>query len=133
MARTAGEPDGKDDRGDENERARREARTRRAEKVRDAIAGREGQTRHRTSKGDINLGEIRFVPASDAEAALIEVTVGRRQGGEPDYRIVNPPLYVADPDGTVDLDGVPHREDPVAALAELVAQFTGPARRRRRR
>lgn len=45
---------------------------------------------------------------------------GAPQNGDGDVVVVNPPTLVQDPSGTVDVGGVRHREDPLAALALAV-------------
>lgn len=106
----------------------------RAAKVKAALAAREGVTAHQTSKGTVNLGALTFHDATADTPAIVDVHMTDSADGEPAYRIENAGgcLYVPDPNGDVVIDGVTCREDPVAAIAEVLATFTAPATRRRR-
>ena len=64
------------------------------------------------------------------EDGCVSVTVGDPAGGDPHFRIYNPPTLVPDPAGDVDRDGVRYRVDPVAAVAHAVA-LNGGARQDR--
>lgn len=116
---------------DEREKDARDARKQRSDVVRDAIGERSGPSTHRTRRGDVELGELVFVAATDTEPAVVEVRPVGDDSGEVAYRIVNPPVHVTDIEGDIDMNGQYYRQDPVAAIAEVIAQFTGPRRRRR--
>lgn len=51
----------------------------------------------------------------------IEANVAGPAGGDPAFRVVNPPALVPDPAGEVEISGVRYRNDPLAALAEVIA------------
>lgn len=46
---------------------------------------------------------------------------------DPDVVIVNPPVYVPDPSGDTEVNGVMYRYDPLAAVAEAVGMHGGSA------
>ena len=50
----------------------------------------------------------------------VEVWLGTKSG-KPDYRIFNPPTLVYDAQGDIEVRGRMHREDPLGALAEVIA------------
>ena len=50
---------------------------------------------------------------------------GDTQGGDPHFRIWNPPLLVEDPLGDIELGGRKFREDPLGAVAEAIARHGG--------
>lgn len=50
-------------------------------------------------------------------------------GAQPDYRIFNPPTLVRDAQGTVDVGGTLHREDPLAAISEVIQNAIARERR----
>lgn len=97
----------------------------RIDKVRDAIRDRRGASKDalvlRTRGGEvvvsaIKVGELNGVP-------VVEVWLnGATESGETHFRIINPPTLVRDPSGPIKReDGRTFREDPLAALAEIVA------------
>lgn len=57
---------------------------------------------------------------------------GTPDGGDPHFRIFNPPTLASDPAGTVLVDGRSYREDPVAAIAEVIAANGGVSRQKER-
>ena len=66
------------------------------------------------------------VCTDDEGHSWVEVYAGGvTEGGDPHYRIFNPPSLVPDPNGEVEAHGQRWREDPLAALAEVVAQHGG--------
>jgi hypothetical protein len=54
-------------------------------------------------------------------------------GGDPSFVIVNPPTLVPDPTGDVLIRGQRFREDPLGALAMVLADNGGAAQKARRR
>jgi len=113
------------DRGkQERAEAARQARAERAAKVREAVAAHTGPKQVRTSRGDVTLGAVTVADDDETGATIVEVTVGDTPKATPDYRIINPPVEVVDEDGT-------RRQDPLAALAEVVALYRGNPRSRR--
>lgn len=77
-------------------------------------------------------GTVDLLSVSVADGCVC-VTVGDPAGGDPDFRIYNPPTLVPDPNGEVDRDGVRYRVDPVAAVAYAIALNGGARRDRGRR
>lgn len=63
---------------------------------------------------------------------FVEVLVADPVGGDPTFRVFNPPALVLDPVGDVERGGQRYRFDPVAALAESVGTFGGSAIRKGR-
>lgn len=78
---------------------------------------RDGVLAINTSQGDAEIHRIE-VTETDGVAC---VDVWLSNGAEPEFRLVNPPILVEDPAGPVALRGRKYREDPVAAVAEVVA------------
>lgn len=82
-------------------------------------------------------GQVHICDVTSAETdgvAYVEVTVaGETVGGDPHFRIFNPPTLVPDPDGPVEVRGRTYREDPMAALACVIANQGGATARRSRR
>lgn len=77
-------------------------------------------------------GTVRFAAVEVSEgdgATSVEVHLdGEVVGGDPHFRIINPPMLVEDPDGGIEVGGFRYREDPLAALAEVIARHGGGAR-----
>jgi hypothetical protein len=53
--------------------------------------------------------------------------------GDPHFRIFNPPTLVADPTGDIELNGQRFREDPLAALGQVVANYRLTEKKKARR
>jgi hypothetical protein len=83
-----------------------------------------------TSHGQVRIGAAvsRVVGGTGCVEIWME---GQPPTDAPAFRIFNPPLLVADPKGDILCGGRTYRQDPVAAVAELIARHT-PARRPRR-
>jgi len=78
------------------------------------------QTRH----GAVHIERFDF--HKEGEHEWVEVHMGGQvEGGDPHFRIENPPTLVSDPAGDIELATGRYRHDPLAALAELVAQYGG--------
>ena len=58
---------------------------------------------------------------------------GIPEGGDPSFRIVNPPTLVPDPAGDHIVRGQRFRVDPLTAIATVIAQSGGAAQKARRR
>lgn len=58
---------------------------------------------------------------------------GSTEGGDPNFRIVNPPTLVPDPLGDIVVNGATFREDPISAIAHVIAQNGGASGRRKGR
>lgn len=126
-------------------RTHADAATARARAVRDAAASEMpgGEPYHAvTSTGPVVIHSIRFVPQDGDAPGYIEVFVGRPEGGDPRFRIFNPPTLVPDPAGDVTREEpgpgsrtrtVRYRVDPLAAVAEAIAVNGGRAKTGRRR
>jgi hypothetical protein len=94
--------------------------------------GREGYAR-RTRHGEVHLAAVQEV-TTDSGVPAVEVWVaGETEGGDPHFIIVNPPGLAEDPLGPVEVGGRRFREDPLAALAEVVALHGGARTQKRKR
>lgn len=82
----------------------------------------------RNSDGELQIGspagqvtfrqiETRVVD----DVAVVDIWLGGPLDGEPDYRLINPPMLAEDPAGPVLIAGRRYREDPIAAIAEVLA------------
>lgn len=85
-----------------------------------------------TRYGDVLIDRLQFVEDADG-GAHIEVYVDDPDGGDPCFRIFNPPCLVRDSLGEVVRESGRrtvrrYREDPLAAVAEAIAA-NGGARR----
>lgn len=82
-------------------------------------------------------GEVRICQVTshqDGEAHWVEVFLhGATEGGDPHFRIFNPPTLAADPLGPVEINGERFREDPMGAVAQVVASFGGATTNKMRR
>ncbi len=87
----------------------------------------------RTRRGEVNIARVELIDTP--EAVGVEVWLaGATESGDPHFRIFSPPTLVADPEGDVVLEGRGrYREDPLAAIAEVVAVHGGRAVKGRRR
>jgi len=87
----------------------------------------------RTRYGEVQIGTVTVV--TDAEGLdRIEVWLrGATQSGDPHFRIYNPPLLAEDATGPVEVNGRRYREDPVTAVAEVIARHGGARKKGRRR
>lgn len=85
-----------------------------------------------TLAGDVVISDIQT--GQDQNTAWVDITViGDIEGADPHFRIVNPPTLVRDPHGTVVLQTGTYREDPLAAVAEVIASYGGAQRNRKGR
>lgn len=115
------------------ERAREAARLR-ATAARDAVR----DSRSRDAEGVVTVTTapgrtVRIqrveLSSTSAETAYVDVYLeGAAQGDEPDFRVINPPTLVADRSGSIIVNGVAYREDPLQALAEVITSYGGAAR-----
>ena len=65
------------------------------------------------------------IAALSADGEAVEVTVSGAAGGDPSFRIFNPPTLVADPTGDREVNGIRFRYDPLAAVASVIAANGG--------
>lgn len=85
-----------------------------------------------TPHGEATIGDIQYFSSPDGLDG-VEVWTGPNEGGAPTYRLINPPLMVADPLGNVILpvEGTNRvkrfRVDPLRAIAEFIAHHSGKA------
>ncbi len=74
-------------------------------------------------------GEVRIsnlVYEETPESVVVDVRLaGVTTGGETHFRIVNPPTLVPDDAGNIVVGGRVFREDPLAALVAVIAQYGG--------
>lgn len=83
-----------------------------------------------TPSGEVELLDVAY--DEDEKVGWVDVLVGQPGNDDPHFRVVNPPIYVEDPNGDIYLSGMRFREDPLAALAQTIA-MNGGARKERRR
>lgn len=87
----------------------------------------------RTRHGDVILERVTR-HEEDGQAYVEVYAGGETAGGDPHFRVFAPPTLVEDPNGEIESGGRRFRKDPLAALAEVVAQHGGahlPKRERR--
>lgn len=78
-------------------------------------------------------GEVR-IRSAKVSGDTVEVWLeGESAGGDPHFRIVNPPLLVPDPLGDIPTANGPHRRDPVTAIAYVIASLGGATKPKGRR
>lgn len=109
----------------------RQARADRARAVVDAYAAAGCPDVVRTRHGVVRIAAITL--ESEDGNPYVGVRLHPDPGRECDYRIVNPPLLVADPDGDIVTPSGRYRHDPVAAVAEIIGGLGAGATSRRRR
>lgn len=86
----------------------------------------------RTPTGEVRI--CRITSHQEGEAHWVEVHLhGETAGGDPHFRIFNPPTLAADPMGPIEINGQRFREDPMAAVAQVVASLGGASTNRTRR
>lgn len=76
-----------------------------------------------TPNGDVSIEALTIV--EDGTRSRVEVRVSDASGGDPNFVIVNPPTLVPDQFGEHVVHGRRFREDPIAAVAYVVAQHGG--------
>ena len=102
----------------------RQTARQRAQAVRDAVTARgAGPFTVHTPAGAVRIGRVRVVTQDGVD--VVEVHAEGPEGGDPHFRVINPPRFVPDPDGDVEINGQRFREDPLAALAHVIAQHGG--------
>lgn len=106
---------------------RRQAGNARARRVRQAAEEvlRRGHISRRTRDGEVLIESVELC-AEDGLEWIEARTAPGTESGETHFRIFNPPLGVLRQDGSIE-------EDPLAALAEVIAQFGGARSVKRRR
>jgi hypothetical protein len=72
-----------------------------------------------TQAGAVEIVDL----TTDGEA--VTVTVTGAEGGDPLFRIFNPPNLVPDPTGDREINGIRFRYDPLAAVAHVIAEHGG--------
>jgi hypothetical protein len=85
---------------------------------------RDGPIRRHTRSGEVVIREVRMETSPEG-LDYLDVIITPGVSEEPHFRIFNPPTGVRRPDGSIE-------EDPVAALAEVLALHGGALRRKRR-
>lgn len=91
-----------------------------------------GMVTFATRHGEATIGDIQYFSNPESLDG-VEVWIGPNEGTPPTYRLINPPLMVADPLGDIILpDGNTnrvrrYRVDPLHAIAEFIAMHTGKA------
>jgi hypothetical protein len=82
-----------------------------------------------TRHGQVVLTDVTYTDHDGVPC--VENTVGGGNGQPPHFRVFNPPILATDPAGAVTVGTRRYREDPVAALAELIARHRPDGRPRR--
>lgn len=86
----------------------------------------------RTRSGNVHMSGMTF--HDDGTNVWVEVALsGDTEGGDPHFRIFNPPTLVEDPNGDVELRGQRWRVDPIQAIAEAIARSGGAETQKGRR
>lgn len=95
-------------------------------KVLDAIKAKHGDEpfAEATRFGTVQIERVKQYESADGVVCVEVFLRGDTASGESHFRIWNPPINVKEPNGTL-------REDPALALAEVVAQEGGRAKRPR--
>jgi hypothetical protein len=79
-----------------------------------------------TTSGDVHIESL--TTHEDGTRSYVDVRLaGETEGGDPSFRIVNPPTLVPDPAGDVEILGQRFRYDPIAAVAFVIAESGGAA------
>lgn len=65
------------------------------------------------------------IESLSADGGAVSVTVSGAVGGDPSFRIFNPPTLAPDPTGDREINGIRFREDPLAAVAMVIAENGG--------
>lgn len=103
-------------------RRRAKERVRAVQRAAGAIPA-EGYQRQ-TRNGLVHIERVEF--GKDGEVEWVDVHLaGVVSGGDPHFRLINPPALVPDPAGPIEVNGTRFRRDPMAALAEIVGQYGG--------
>jgi hypothetical protein len=76
-----------------------------------------------TPAGPVTIDRVEVVHDPSTGVDVVEVLAPGF--ADPHFRVVNPPRFVPDPAGAIILNGHPFRDDPVAALAHVIAQHGG--------
>lgn len=83
-----------------------------------------------TRRGQVDIRSVAEKRAGNVHYLEIELGSGS-EGGDPHFRIFNPPVYVEDPEGTDLVRDVPgrgpvkYRRDPLEAVAQVIAEEGG--------
>lgn len=85
----------------------------------------------------VAIGQVTYGQADDDVPYVDVYTAGPTVGGDPHFRIINPPTLVGDPNGDIEVTSTPrggktvtrrYREDPLGAIAEAIAGQGGARR-----
>lgn len=84
------------------------------------------------------LGDVQFysiVEQNQGSTYYLDIQLGSEtQGGDPHFRVINPPVLVEDPEGTDHTEEIPgrgpvtYRRDPLGAVAHVIAEAGGRTR-----
>lgn len=83
-----------------------------------------GPHRLTTPHGPVLIADMTVTVDPDTGATVVEVYSG--DFPDPHIRVINPPRYIPDPAGPVEMGGKQWRDDPLAALAHVIAQHGNP-------
>lgn len=112
---------------------RQAARHDRFEAMKEALRDQPGPTTHRTPHGLVTFASVNIIEPTATSPGVMEIQVaGNTHRADPAYRVINPPRYVPDPDGDVEINRRRFREDPLAAVAYAIGQAGGARKDRRR-
>lgn len=91
-----------------------------AKKTVDTVKAKHGDDQFATATrwGEVQIQSVEQVTDENGVDVVEVFLKGQTMSGDPHYRIINPPMMVRDPDGSM-------HEDPILALAETLARFGG--------
>lgn len=89
------------------------------------LHGKDAPYARMTKAGEVQIREVRTLVDADGMTVVEVFVAGPTEGGDPHFRIVNPPGLVEDPGGPEVRGRRRFRVDPLAALAEIVGQHGG--------
>jgi hypothetical protein len=87
----------------------------------------------RTRGGEVHLEDVSAREDANGQVCVDVTLAGTTEGGESHFVVYNPPLLATDPTGPIEINGRRFREDPLAALAEVVALNGGARTEKRKR
>ncbi len=78
-----------------------------------------------TRAGEVQIEDVKTFVDPDGMTIVEVFVAGPTAGGDPHFRIINPPALVEDPAGPEVRGQRRFRTDPLAALAEVIGQHGG--------
>lgn len=79
-----------------------------------------------TEQGTVSIERVTHHRDEEQDLEWVEVFLGGQpEGGDPHFRLFNPPTLAEDPAGDIERNGRRYREDPLLAVAQVVALSGG--------